>query len=170
MSLYQATVPQLAKMLRNLDKWIDAAVAYADKKKFDPNVFVTARLAPDQYPFARQVQAACDAAKFGVARLTGKEPPKHPDTEQTIDELRARIRSVVEYLGTYTEADFAGASERLVALPFREGKALAAGDYLNEMALPNFYFHLVTAYAILRHNGVDIGKTDYIGSLALRDA
>jgi uncharacterized protein len=170
MSLYQASVPQLKKMLNNLDKWLDAAVAHAAKKSFEPSVLLNARLAPDQYPLTRQIQACCDGAKFTAARLTGKEAPKHPDTETTLDELRARIRSVVEYLDTFTEADFAGAKERMVTLPFMPGKALTAADYLNEMSLPNFYFHATTAFAILRHNGVDIGKMAFLGSLNLRDA
>jgi hypothetical protein len=169
MSLYQASVPQLQKMVRQLGNWLDKATEHAKAKSFDPNVLVAARLAPDQYAFARQVQAACDAAKFAAARLTGKDPPKHPDTEQTFDELRARIQSVVAYLGTFTEADFVGAEKRVIPLPFLQGKGLVAGDYLNEMALPNFYFHVATAYAILRHNGVPLGKTDYIGSLNVRD-
>lgn len=170
MSLYQASVPQLKKMLNNLDKWLDAAVAHAAKKSFEPAVLLEARLAPDQYSLTRQIQACCDGAKFTAARLAGKDPPKHPDTETTLDELRARIRSVVEYLDTFTEADFAGAKERIVALPFMPGKALTSGDYLNEMALPNFYFHATTAYAILRHNGVDVGKMAFLGSINLRDA
>jgi uncharacterized protein len=170
MSLYQASVPQLKKMLNNLDKWLDAAVAHAAKKSFEPAVLLTARLAPDQYSLTRQIQACCDGAKFTAARLAGKEAPKHPDTETTLEELRARIRSTLEFLDTVTEADFAGAKERVITLPFMPGKALTAADYLNEMALPNFYFHLTTAFAILRHNGVDVGKTAFIGSLNLRDA
>ena len=170
MSLYQASVPQLKKMLNNLDKWLDAAVAHAAKKSFEPAVLLEARLAPDQYPLTRQIQACCDGAKFAAARLAGKEAPKHPDTETTLDELRARIRSVVEYLDTFTEADFAESKERMIALPFMPGKVLTSGDYLNEMALPNFYFHATTAFAILRHNGVDVGKIAFLGSLNLRDA
>ena len=179
MSLYQASVPQLKKMLNNLDKWLDAAVAHAAKKSFDPAVLLEARLAPDQYPLTRQIQACCDGAKFTAARLAGKEAPKHPDTETTLDELRARIRSVVEYLDTFTEADFEsprtgteaiGGKMNWVTLPFMPGKKLSAGDYLNEMALPNFYFHATTAFAILRHNGVDIGKIAFLGSLNLQDA
>lgn len=170
MSLYQASVPQFKKMLNNLDKWLDAAVAHATKKSFDPAVLLTSRLAPDQYALTRQIQACCDAAKFATARLAGKEAPKHPDTETTLDELRARIRSTLEFLDTVTEADFADAKGRVIELPFMPGKALVAADYLNEMSLPNFYFHVTTAFAILRHNGVDIGKPAFIGSLNLRDA
>jgi hypothetical protein len=168
MSLYEATIPQLKKMLTNLDAWLEASIAYAKSKSFDPNVLVTARLAPDQYPLVRQVQAACDGAKFAAARLTGKEPPKNPDTEQTMDELRARIAVTNAYLDTFTQADFAGAAERSVVLPFLEGKTILGTDFLNEMTLPNFYFHVTTAYAILRHNGVGLGKRDFLGSLKLQ--
>ncbi len=169
MSLYEASVPQMKKMLGNLDRWLEAAVTYAKGKPFDANVLCTARLAPDQYALARQIQAACDAAKFAAARLTGKEAPKHPDTEQTIDELRGRIGAVVAYLDTFSAADFAGAEERRVELSFLEGKVFLGRDYLVEMALPNFYFHVTHAYAILRHNGVPLGKRDYLGALTLHD-
>jgi hypothetical protein len=168
LSLYECSIPQFKKMLKSLDKWIESTVAYAEKKSFDPNVIVTARLAPDQYVFGRQVQSACDAAKSAAARLTGKEPPKHPDTEQTMVELRARVKTCLDYLETFSAADFQGADQRSIALPFFEGKALLGIDYLNELALPNFYFHLTTAYAILRHNGVALGKQDFIGSLNLQ--
>lgn len=164
-----STAP-LRKMLLNLDAWIGKALAHAEARKFDPSVYLTARLAPDQYPLPRQIQAACDAAKSAAARLSGQEPPKHPDVETTIPELRARIATVVAYLDTFTPADFEGAEARAIALPFLQGKVMSGADYVTEMALPNFYFHVVTAYAILRHCGVDLGKTDYIGSLSLRDA
>lgn len=169
MSLYEASAPQFKKMLGNLGKWLEASAAHAQKKSFDPNVLLTARLAPDQYPLVRQVQSACDGAKFASARLASKEAPKHPDTEQTMDEIRARVEACSTYLATFTAADFTGAETRVIELPFLEGKLLSGRDYLNEMALPNFYFHVATAYAILRHNGVDLGKRDYIGSLTLRD-
>jgi hypothetical protein len=169
MSIYYASVKQLGKMLANLDRWLEKAVAHAKAKSFDPDVFVTSRLAPDQYPLVRQVQSAADNAKFAAARLTGKEAPKHPDEEKTIDELRARIRSVLAYLEPLKESDFEGAATRPVELTFMPGKVMTGADYFVEMASPNFYFHLVTAYAILRHNGVDLGKIDYIGSLTMKD-
>jgi hypothetical protein len=156
-------------MLKNLEQWLDAAVAHAQKKSFDPAVFLHARLAPDQYPLVRQVQSACDTAKFLAARLTGKEAPKHPDTEQTMDELKTRIQSVVGYLETFRPEDFTGAEERHILLPFAPGKAALGRDYLIEMATPNFYFHVTTAYAILRHNGVALGKRDFMGSVSMRD-
>lgn len=170
MSLYEGSVVQFKKMLTQLDKWLDAGLAYSQKKAFDPSILLGSRLAPDQYALVRQVQAACDAAKFAAARLTGKEAPKHPDTEQTVEELKARIQSVVAYLDTFKAADFAGAESRKITLPFLEGKVLLGPDYLMEMVIPNFFFHLTTAYAILRHLGVDLGKRDFIGSLNVRDA
>ena len=169
MSLYESSIPQLTKMLENLDKWLDAAAAFAQKKSFEPNTLLGARLAPDQYPLVRQVQSACDTAKFTAARLTGKEAPKHPDTEATLDELHARVKAVVDYLRTFKESDFAGAESRKVELSFLPGKVMSTSDYLNEMALPNFYFHAAHAYAILRHNGVPLGKMDYIGGMRLTD-
>jgi hypothetical protein len=156
-------------MLNNLDTWIEKGVAHAKAKSFDPNVLLAMRLAPDQYPLLRQVQSSCDNAKFLAARLTGKEAPKHPDTEQTVDEIRARIRTCVTHLDTFKASDFDGAETRVVTLPFMEGKVISGSDYLTEMALPNFYFHLTTAYAILRHSGVPLAKFDYIGSLNVRD-
>jgi hypothetical protein len=168
MSLYEASVPQFKKMLGNLDRWLEAGVAFAKQKSFDESVLLASRLAPNQYPLTRQIQAACDSAKSTAARLTGKEPPKHPDTEQTVDELRKRIRTVQDYLDTFKATEFAGAEKREIALPFLEGKVMLGSDYLTEMTLPNFYFHVTTAYAILRHLGVELGKMDYIGSLNLR--
>jgi len=167
MSLYESSVPQFKKMLGNLDKWLEEATQFAKTKSFDPNVLVQSRLAPDMYPLVRQVQSCCDSAKFACSRLAAKDPPKHPDTETTIEELRARIKTCMTYLDTFKPADFEGAEKRRVDLPFLEGKWLVGSDYLCQMALPNFYFHVVTAYAILRHNGVPLGKMGYIGALPL---
>jgi hypothetical protein len=167
MSLYQSTILQFKNTLGQLDKWLDAAVALADSKKFDVSVLLSSRLAPDQYPLLRQIQSACDSAKSTAARLTGQEPPKHPDTETTLEEIRARIAKVLAYLDTFQAADFAGAEERKIVLPFIPDKYLLGADYVTQMQLPNFYFHAAHAYAILRHNGVALGKTDYIGHLTL---
>ena len=169
MSLVFDSILESKKMLKNLDAWIEKGVAHAKAKSFDPNVLLGMRLAPDQYPLLRQVQSSCDNAKFMAARLSGKEAPKHPDTEQTVDEVRARIHTCVSHLDTFKASDFDGAETRVVTLPFMEGKVISGSDYLTEMALPNFYFHLTTAYAILRHSGVPLGKPDYIGSLNVRD-
>ena len=168
MNLYDATVPVFTKLLSNVEKWLDKAAAYADAKKFDVETLVGARLAPDQYAFVRQIQAACDQAKFTVAKLTGKEPPAHPDTEKTMAEILQRIRTLVAYLGTFKREDFNGAEERPCSHSWMGGKSLRGGDYLDHLALPNFHFHLTTAYDILRHNGVDLGKMDYLVDLPFR--
>jgi hypothetical protein len=170
LSLYQSTIPQFSKMLRALDAWLTKAEENATARKFDPAVLLGSRLTPDQFSLTQQIQAACDAAKSAAARLTGTEQPKHPDTETTLVELRARIATVLTYLATFKPEDFEGAETRDVSLPFMPGKLIAGSDYLNEMALPNFYFHLTTAYAILRHNGIPLGKPDFIAGLNVRDA
>jgi hypothetical protein len=168
MNLYDLAIPQFTKMIANLDRWLESAAEHATKKPFDAGVLVAARLAPDQYPLSRQVQSACDGAKFTAARLTGKEAPKHPDTEQTIDELRARTRTVRAYLETFKAEDFAGAETRAIDIPWAQGKFMHGREYLLELALPNFFFHVVHAYAILRHNGVPLGKRDYLGSVDMK--
>lgn len=162
MSLHPAVL-QMKSMLHNLDRWLTKAGEHAKSKGFDPNVLVQSRLAPDQYPLARQVQSACDSAKFAAARLAGKEAPSHPDTETTIDELHARIAKVIDYIATFGEKDFENAETRKVPLSFLPGKGMVGQKYLVQMATPNFYFHVTTAYAILRHNGVELGKRDFIG-------
>jgi hypothetical protein len=166
--MYYETFCQMKKMLGQLDKWLEAAGSYAQSKSFDPKVFLGLRLAPDQFAFARQVQTACDTAKLAASRLTGKEAPSHPDTEQTLEELRARVRSVLAYLDGLSAKDFDGAATRVVTQPRWEGKVMTGADYFLEHAGPNFFFHLTHAYAILRHNGVSIGKRDYLGPLSLR--
>lgn len=167
MSVYPVIL-ELRKLLGCLDGCLQKGIEHAAAKKFDPNVLLQSRLAPDMFPLVRQVQSACDQAKFAAARTAGREPPAHADTEQTIDELRARIAAVAAYLGTFGPADFEGVEERAVALPRWEGKSMTAVDYLVQYSLPNFFFHLTTAYAILRHNGVDVGKRDYLGHIDLR--
>jgi uncharacterized protein len=165
--IYQS-IRQMNKMLGQLDSWLVKATEHAHKKTFDANTFLGFRLAPDQFPFARQVQLSCDHAKFAAGRTTGKEAPKHPDDEQTIDGLHTRIRSVRTWLESFNAADFEGAEKRVVTYPRWEGKVMLGEDYLVEHALPQFYFHVTHAYAMLRHNGVDIGKKDYLGPLSLR--
>jgi len=168
MNLYDVTVPIFTKLLGNVDKWLDKATKFADAKKFEVDVLATARLAPDQYAFVRQIQAACDQAKYTAAKLAGKEPPAHPDTEKTIAELRKRLHTVIEYLGTFKREDFQGAEERSCSHAWMGGKAMLGIDYVNHLMLPNFHFHLTTAYDILRHNGVDVGKMDYLVDLPFR--
>jgi hypothetical protein len=169
MSFVPQSIAQMKKMLRNMDAWLHAAAAYAEKRSFDPNRFLSFRLAPDQFELVRQVQSACDSAKFAAARLSGKEAPKHPDTETTMAELYARIGTCTSYLDTFQPADFNGAETRRVELAFMEGKFFLGQDFLLEMALPNFYFHVNHTYAILRHNGVELGKRDYLGALPAQD-
>jgi hypothetical protein len=169
MSLYEA-VPQFIKMLRNLDRWLVTATEYAKKKSFDAEVLLQARLAPDQYPLVRQVQIACDSAKFTTAHLSGQKAPAHPDTEKTLPEVHARIASCIAFLESVKEADFQGAGERRISAPWMAGKWVAGAPYLLQLAYPNFYFHITTAYAILRHNGVELGKRDFLGDVQLNDA
>jgi len=157
------TITQFNRMLKNVDQWLQAATAYAQKKNFDPDVFAQARLAPDQYALVQQVQSAADSAKYAAAYLSGQKAPSHPDTEKTVSELRTRIQTCASYLGTFKAADFTGAEERRVSPPWMEGNSVSGADYLTRFAVPNFYFHVTTAYAILRHNGVDLGKRDFIG-------
>ncbi|MFP2899275.1 DUF1993 family protein [Corallococcus sp. 4LFB] len=166
--MYFETFSQMKKQLGQLDKWLEAAAGYAKAKSFDPNVYLISRLAPDQFPFVKQVQIACDAAKLGASRLTGKAAPSNPDTEQTLEELRARVQSTIAYLDTFTGKDFEGAASRVITNPRWEGKVMSGADNFQEHILPNFYFHLTHAYALLRHNGVNLGKLDYLGTLSLR--
>jgi uncharacterized protein len=163
--MYYEIFGQFKKSLGQLDKWLEAAAAFAKARSFDPNVFVGLRLAPDQFAFARQVQATCDTAKQAASRLTGKDAPTHPDTETTLVELQARVRSVASYLDGFSAKDFEQAASRVVTQPRWEGKVMSGADYFREHALPNFYFHLTHTYAILRHGGVPIGKRDYLGAL-----
>jgi hypothetical protein len=161
-------VLEIKKLLRGVDGWLDKTVAFAATKKFDPNTLLQSRLAPDMFPLVRQIQATCDQAKFAAARAAGKEPPAHPDTEQTIDELKKRIAAVADYLDGFTAQDFAGTDDRVISLPRWEGKSLTATNYVVEHALPNFFFHLSMTYALLRHAGVDVGKRDFLGTLSWR--
>lgn len=169
MHIYDLTVPQLVKTLRNLDRWLALADTHARTTQVPVESLIHARLAPDQFMLVRQVQVACDNAKYMAGRLAGKEWPSHPDTEQTFDELRGRIAAVIEYLGGFSREDFDDVADRKIALPWmQEGTWLRADDYLVQFALPNFYFHVVTAYAILRHKGVQLGKHDYLGALPMQ--
>ena len=158
-----------AKTLQNLEQCMDKATAYAKAKSFEVDVLAQARLAPDQYAFVRQVQSACDQAKYAAAYLGGNQAPSHPDTEQTFAELRHRIEKCLGFLETVQAKDLVGAEDRRVAPPWLGGKWLRGDDYLLQIALPNFFFHATMAYAILRHNGVPLGKLDYIGAIPTRD-
>lgn len=168
MNLYDF-VPQSSKMLHNLDAWLGKASDFAAHKKFEPDTLLQARLAPDQYALVRQVQSACDAAKFYAAYLSGKTAPAHPDTETTLAQLRQRIASCRAFLESVSEADFANAETAKVSPKWLHGKWMTGIVYATQLAMPNFYFHVTTAYAILRHNGVDLGKADFIGHFPLND-
>jgi hypothetical protein len=162
--MYQASIPVFVRMLSNLSAILGKTAAYAEAKKIEPAVLVNARLAPDMRPLSFQVQVACDSAKGCAARLAGIEAPSHPDTETTLAELQARIAKTIDFLQSVSAARIDGSEERTVILKMRTQEMQFQGQaYLLSFALPNFYFHVTTAYAILRHNGLDIGKADFLG-------
>jgi hypothetical protein len=165
--LYDLTVVQFSKMLKNLSAVLAKGELFAESKKIDTSVLLNSRLAVDQFNLTRQVQIACDTAKLGVARLVGKESsaPKHEDNETTLAELQARIQSVQDYLAGFSEADFSAAATQTITQPRWEGKYLTGTEFAIQHAIPNIYFHITTAYAILRHCGVDVGKKDYLGPM-----
>lgn len=160
---------QFSKMLMNLSQILEKSGKFAEQKNFDVANLLNARLAPDMFNLLRQVQIASDTAKFGAARLTGTEAPKFEDNETTLAELQARIQKTREYLSTLKPDQFKGWEARKTLNPRREGKYLPGSEFLLQHVIPNFYFHLTTAYVILRHNGVEIGKTDYLGTINYRD-
>jgi len=165
LSMYDASVPVLVRGLTNLSAILDKALASAEARNIDPAVLVSARLAPDMNPFSAQIQTASDSAKGAGARLTGTEAPSFPDTETTFPELQARIKKTIDYLQSLKPEQFEGADTREVTLKFPNGEMKFTGQaFLFSFVLPNFFFHLTTAYAILRHNGVEIGKMDFLGA------
>jgi uncharacterized protein len=159
---------QFNKMLKNLDQCMKKASAYADHKKFEVNVLAESRLAPDMYSFIKQIQSTCDSAKFCAAYLSGQTAPKHEDNETTWSQLHERIRKVVTYLEGFNASSFENAAKIQVKPGWAKGQWIQGDKYLNEIAIPNFYFHLMAAYAIMRHAGVDIGKMDYMGQVSLQ--
>jgi uncharacterized protein len=167
LSMHTASVPVFVRMLGNLSLWLDKAEAHAAAKKFETSVFLASRLAPDMLPFSNQIQIACDAAKFGVARLAGVEAPKFEDNETSIAELRQRIRRTIDYVQSVPAAQIDGTEAKDVVIPRRDGSMTLKGEfYLKHFVLPNFYFHVTTAYALLRHSGVELGKRDYLGAMS----
>jgi hypothetical protein len=163
--MYQASVPRFTNTLKNLSAILDKAQAHAEARKIDPAVLVNSRLYPDMLPMKRQVQIACDTAKGAVARLAGVEVPKHEDTEETFAELRARIAKTVDLIQTFKPAQIDGSEEKNIHLKLGQREVDYKGmQYLLGHALPNFYFHVTTAYGILRHNGVELGKRDYLAN------
>lgn len=164
-SMYQASAPRFVNMLNNLAGILDKAAAHAEAKKIDPQVLLASRLYPDMYPLTRQVQIASDNAKGAVARLAGVEVPKYEDNETTFDELKARIAKTIAFVSSFRPAQIDGSEDRDIHLKLGPIEVDWKGmQYLLGFALPNFYFHVMTAYAILRHSGVELGKRDYIGN------
>ncbi|MGP0092892.1 MAG: DUF1993 family protein [Xanthobacteraceae bacterium] len=168
-SMSQASLPAFEIGLNALSAVLDKAVAHAEAKKIDPSVLLDSRLSPDMFPLVRQVQVASDQAKNGAARLAGVDAPRYEDNETTIDQLKARLAKTVAYLKTLDRKQIDAAADREIVFPLGPNKGHMKGsDYLNHFVLPNFYFHLTAAYAILRHCGVDIGKRDYMGAIPLK--
>ncbi len=163
-SIYDQLVPVFSKMLGNLDKVLTKAESDAEARKIDPEVFVNGRLAPDMLPLTRQIQIMTDQAKGGASRLVGQDPPKWPDDEKSFADLHARIAKTIVHLKTFKAEEFEGAETRQIELKFPQRTFTFSGqDYLLGFVVPNFYFHYTPAYAILRHNGVPIGKADFVG-------
>lgn len=167
---YFHVVVQCVQSLRTVEVWLNKAEQYAAAKKCDVGILMSSRIAPDMKDFIYQVQSACDYVKGAAAWLSGQAPPRHEDTERTIDQIRARLRKTIDFAGSVSEAQYAGAGERRIEFSWAPGKVLAADDYLLQMVVPNVYFHLTTAYAILRHNGVEIGKMDFLQPVNFVDA
>ncbi|MBF7729262.1 DUF1993 domain-containing protein [Pseudomonas sp. N040] len=164
LTMYQASVPQFLRMLGNLASILEKAESWAAEKKIDPAVLLNMRLAPDMFPLKRQLQIATDSAKGCAARLAGVAIPSYPDTEETFAELKARLQKTIDFLASFTPAQIDGSEDKAIVLNFPSMELKFSGrDYLFQFVQPNFYFHLTTAYAILRHNGLDIGKMDFIG-------
>ncbi len=166
LSMYQASVPVFLRMLTNLKGILQKAAAHAQARKIDEAVLVGSRLYPDMLPLSRQIQIASDFARGTAARLAGGEPPSYEDNEKTFAELTARIDRTLDYLRTKKAAEIDGSESREIVRPVRgEPHKFTGINYLMQYALPNFFFHTTTAYAILRHNGLELGKSDYIGKL-----
>ncbi|MEO8080397.1 MAG: DUF1993 domain-containing protein [Caldimonas sp.] len=166
LSMHSASVPVFVRMLGNVTAWLDKAEAHAAEKKFDTAVYLAARLAPDMLGFTQQIQIACDTAKFCVARLSGTEAPKFADDETTLAALRERIARTVDYVQSVPASAIDGSDAREISVPRRDGAITMSGEtYLKHFVQPNFYFHVTTVYALLRHNGVPLGKPDYLGSV-----
>lgn len=166
LSMYAASVPVFVRMFGNAQKWLAKAEEHAAARKFDPVNYLGLRLAPDMLPFSRQLQIASDAAKGCVARLAGLEPPKWDDNEASMADLRARLQRTVDYVQSVPADKIDGSERREIVLPMRQGDPLRfdGEGYLKHFVLPNLFFHLTTAYALLRHAGVELGKRDYLGN------
>jgi hypothetical protein len=166
-AMYYQVVSQCTQNVKNLEGCLDKAEQHASARKFDVNLLVTTRLAPDMKPLSYQIQSACDYVKGAAAWLSGQTPPKFDDNETTFEELRARIRKTVAFAQNVKEDQYAGAAERKVSFFWAPGKIMSGKDYLLQMVIPNTFFHISMAYAILRSNGVDVGKMDFLGPINL---
>ncbi|MBI2382424.1 MAG: DUF1993 domain-containing protein [Gammaproteobacteria bacterium] len=164
-ALFRQSVPVFIRMLSNLKSMLAKAKTYAQDKKVDESVLLQARLFPDMFPLVRQVQIAGDFAKGAGARLAGVEVPKYEDNETSFDELIARLARTIDFLSGLKAEQFEGCAERVITLPFRPDQPMKGEVYLIDFAIPNFYFHVTTAYALLRHNGLAIGKQDFVGEI-----
>lgn len=167
-SMHDASAGVFVKMLNNLSAILDKAAAHAKARGFDESVLLQSRLFPDMLPLTKQVQIACDAAKFGVSRLAGVEAPSFADDETTIEQLRARIAATVDFIQGVPADALAGTEDKEITIPLRGGAQalkMKGLDYLLHFAQPNLYFHVATAYGLLRHNGVDLGKRDFLGAV-----
>jgi len=163
--MFDLFVTQCVQSLRNVEGWLDKAEHTAARRRFDVNVLMAARLAPDMGALVYQIQSACDYVKGAAAWLSGQVPPRHVDDEVTIDDLRARLQKTLAFAESVGAAEFADAHLRAVTLSWEPGRVIMGRDYLAQITLPNVYFHLSMAYAILRHNGVDLGKMDFLGPM-----
>ena len=168
-SMYNVTVPEFRRSLLALKAILVKAEAFVAEKKIEDAVLLDARLAPDQFSFVKQIQIACDNAKGTVGRLVGVEIPKMEDNEKTLAQLEARIDATIGFLDTLKPEQFEGSEEREIPIYFIPGKFLTGLEYVNTMGLANFYFHLTTAYSILRHNGMNIGKADFMAGVEFHD-
>lgn len=170
MPMSNASIPVFEITLNALSVLLDKAAAYAEAKKIDPTALLNTRLFPDMFALTRQVQSACDQAKNGAARLAGIDPPRYEDTETTIAELRARIAKTVAFVKTLDVKKIDASADREITFPLGATNKghMKGADYLNHFVLPNFYFHATTAYDILRHCGVEIGKRDFFGAIPMR--
>jgi hypothetical protein len=165
LSMYQASVPRFVNILGNLSNILDKAQAHVDAKKLDPATLTTYRLFPDMLPMTKQIQIACDTAKGVVARLAGVEIPVYEDNEKTLVDLKARIAKTIAFLQTLTPVQIDGTEDKEIVIKRGDKETRYTGmQFLLGHALPNFYFHVTTAYNILRHNGIEIGKRDYLGN------
>jgi uncharacterized protein len=167
--MYDIVVPEFKKLLQSMKGYFDKATQHAETKKYDVTNLLTARLSPDQYDLAKQVHVTCFLAEECIGRLAGKVPPKYEGTSKNTAELKIRIDHAINYLNGFKKEDFQGWEERPVDIFFAQGKFLPGYQYLTQLGIPNFHFHLVTVYSILRHNGVEVGKMDYLGPVNFLD-